>query len=142
MKRTSSGFSAIEALIAVAIVAVALVPLLDLQRQVLIAHERQTALYEEAAAIENALVLLRDLNPSATRSGTLRLGDGAVSWTSSLMGVVRATRRSDANGQTYLVGRYRVEVLATSSDGAQRRLVTLEKLGWQPLSQPARATME
>jgi Tfp pilus assembly protein PilV len=142
MNRTAQGFSAIEALVAVAIMAVALIPLFELQRQTVLAHERQTALYDEASATEDALILLRDLNPTLQPSGSLQLAGGRVQWSSTPISAATETRRTDPNGRAYMVRRYLVDVVVTSAAAEQRAVFSVEKIGWGGPSEPSNTVSE
>jgi Tfp pilus assembly protein PilV len=136
MKRRAGqfGFSTIEALAALAIVAVALVPLLDLQTQITRAHAQQRTIRAEADARRNALALLRDVNPTAAPEGLRQIGDGlTMRWRATpLTASVRTTRGGQGDGD-FDVRLYRLDV-----DVRGPRIETafqVEQLGWRQVSQ-------
>ncbi|GAM98293.1 hypothetical protein U91I_01926 [alpha proteobacterium U9-1i] len=125
------GFSLIETLAAVAIVAIALIPILGLEIQIqrnLIQQRHQVAALQ---AERSALAVLRDLNFSDTPNGQIRLGEGrTLSWRATpLSSTVRSTAfpRGDGNFDVTL---WRVEAEVLGTDGVIAA-VSLDKLGWR-----------
>ena len=127
-----SGFSAIEALAALAILAVAMLPLLSLQTQIARDAARQDRAHTLLVDEQNALALLRDLNPMATPTGTRTAGASAVQWRATLASDIRPA----ATGAAFEVALYDVEILVEHADGASSRM-QVEKLGWRPLAAPS-----
>jgi Tfp pilus assembly protein PilV len=142
-KQSASGFSALEALVAVAIIAVALVPLLDLQTQVTRDAVRQQALYAESVAIQDGLALLRDLNPMANESGALPHGEGGqIVWRARPITRPTQTTLGGSGYGPFDVQLYTVEIEVTAQSGAAVAAFSVDKLGWRgrssPRSQPTR----
>ena len=82
--RFQTGFSTLEVIAAVAIIAVALVPIAALQSQLARNQARLAAMQEETSAVQNAMTLLREINPMLTPQGERRLDDRtALTWTSA-----------------------------------------------------------
>lgn len=130
MKR-QSGFSALEALVALAIITIALLPLLSLQTQVTRDHGVQRALFARAAATENALELVRAINPSAERTGSMPLGDQTLRWSSRpISRETRSTRQGEGEGE-FAVRLYRLDVTVTAPGGAVVANFEVDALGWR-----------
>ncbi|ANP45722.1 hypothetical protein [Candidatus Viadribacter manganicus] len=80
----SRGFSTLEVIAAVAIIAVALVPIAALQIQLSQSQARLAARTEEANRIENAIAIMREVNPLLTPNGAQAIDENAVlRWTST-----------------------------------------------------------
>ncbi len=131
MKRTAqSGFSAIEALVAVAIVALALVPLASLQGQVSRTVARQQETQVRLNAERNALALLREVNLADAPQASRELGAGQVlRWQAEA--ISPPTRSSSGEFDVTL---YRLEATIADQDGAIIAEFSLEQLGWRPVA--------
>ena len=84
-RNASAGFTLLEAVVAVVIIGVTLVPLLELFNgsiSSLIAAHRSN---QRAESQRNALQVLETVNPSATPSGTLDLGEYTMTWTAQAL---------------------------------------------------------
>jgi general secretion pathway protein I len=132
-RRRQSGFSVLEALAALAIVAVAMIPLLSLQTQVSRDFIHQRALREQISAQRNSLAILRDLNVMATPSGQRQLGpDISMRWTASpLSALTRSTRQGSGEGE-FEVRLYRVDIVITHG-GAAPFAFSVDQIGWRAL---------
>lgn len=133
MKRAhQSGFSVIEALVAVAIVALAMLPLASLQGQVSRAAARQQQVQMRVSAEHNALALLRDLNIMTAPEGVRDLGAGlTLRWRAApISRLVRGT-----SGE-FDVTLFRVE--ASVEDANQRAVAdfSVDQLGWRAVAAP------
>ncbi|MEM9496244.1 MAG: prepilin-type N-terminal cleavage/methylation domain-containing protein [Pseudomonadota bacterium] len=126
------GFSALELLVAVAVLAVAFLPILAIQSQMLSSYERQAAAFERLTLGRNALAVLEDLNPMATPNGELAIGDGAVMrW--------RARARSEEARSTgfpigdgpFSVRLYAVDVTVDLDGTPNAVAFTIERVGWR-----------
>ena len=124
----------LEALAALAIVAVAMIPLLSLQTQVSRDFIHQRALREQIGAQRNSLAIVRDLNIMESPNGARRLGPNtAMSWTATPRSVlVRSTRQGSGEGE-FEVRLYRVDI-TISQTGAAPYAFTIDQLGWRPLA--------
>lgn len=131
-----SGFSLIETLVAVGIVAIALVPIMSLEIQLQRGFVEQRARLSELQTQRNALALLRDFNFTETPSGRLPLGVGqTLTWrATALSQPIRTTRFPRGEGEFEVV-LWRVEAEVVGP-GEQRVRFNVEKLGWRRLIDP------
>jgi general secretion pathway protein I len=136
MKQRSreSGFSVIEALVALAIVAVALVPLIGLQAQVSrnVVHQQQVR--EAVGAQRNALEVLREINVMSSPQGMMMLqADQSMRWRATAISQpVRSTRQGSGEGD-FRIMLYDVEVDVSGLSGAPPTNFRVTQLGWQRL---------
>lgn len=130
-KKTQSGFSLLESLVAVALIAAAFLPLLTLQGQLtrtVVAIERAETNVKD---MSSALSFLRVMNPSRTTEGTERLGDATLSWRARPVSDERpALDRGGAPGR-FLLQLYDVDAVIAYEDG-RRAEFTIRALGWRP----------
>jgi len=127
----AAGFTVLELLVAIAILAAALVPLLTLQQsntRAALAVERAQA---RLAADRQALAYLRGVNPARRQSGETALGEARMTWRGEPVGAARPVRTTDGQSSRFDLQRYRVTVRITGPDRPAREwAVTL--LGWRP----------
>ena len=126
-----AGFSVLEALVAIAILAAALLPLLELQNQfarTAAAIERT----EQRIALEDmALAHISALNIDQTREGSILTPQGQIIWASQPTVEPRYARDNGGGRSRYLMTLYDVEVILRLKSGAQERM-TFQALGWHP----------
>lgn len=125
------GVSVVEVLVAVAIVGLALVPLVSIQSQIARTHARYIETYERATDQRNALALLAELNPMADPRGARDLGGGAVlRWQSTALTPVKRSAGYPVDDGPFDVALYRV---AAQIERADRAAVPMdvELLGWR-----------
>lgn len=126
------GFSLMEALVAVALIAIALTPLMDLQIQVQRNYLRQQELRSEIQARENAVAVLRDVNVMLEPTGQRRMSEGRIlRWRaigSSL--VTRTTNRGSGDG-TFDVALFAVRATISDDQGRPVSTFDIERLGWR-----------
>jgi Tfp pilus assembly protein PilV len=140
-----TGFSTLEALVAVAIVALSLTPLIAIQVQIARTHARNDAARIAAVMQSNALAAIADLNPVAEASGERELAPGAtVRWTSKQISTpVRGVGYPLGDGE-FEVALFEVSVEARDPARATPLQFSVEKVGWRraavggatPLIQP------
>jgi general secretion pathway protein I len=130
MRGAQAGFSVIEALVAVAIIAIALLPLAALQGQVSRAAAQQQTLQLRLAAERNALAVLKEVNPMREGEGVRDLGGGrTLRWTAV---PISETAPNRAGG--FEVALYRLEVQIADANGAAVSMLTLDQVGWRSAS--------
>ena len=135
------GFSLVEALIALIIAALVLMAIFELQRQL----SRDQARYEQAIAASdrrrNALVLLRDLNPTERPSGALPLGGGRlVHWSATPLTPPRRNADYPAGQGDYEMRLWRLNVRIETAQGQAIDTFELDRLGWRRISGPLPAS--
>ena len=126
------GFSILEAIVAMAILAIAFIPFVQLQGQLIRSVESFDRADIRMLANDNALAFLRERNFLLQESGQIQLGDIILKWDSD---VLKPARRVYDKGGAY--GRfeitlYDVEAALMFPDGASETL-SLRGLGWKPL---------
>ncbi len=125
------GVSVVEVLVAVAIVGLALAPLVSIQSQIARTHARYIETYERATDQRNALALLTQLNPMATPTGLSDLGAGAtLEWNSRLLTEIERGSGYPIGDGPFDVALYQVNAKIIR---ANRPLVEMdiEILGWK-----------
>lgn len=132
--RAKAGFSVLEALAAVAIVALALLPIMTIEAQ--IARQQNERRIEHAAMIaqQNALAILRDMNASQSPQGVADLGDGNfMRWSGAPLSQPRRSVQPGNGEGSFEVVLWRLEV--EIFDGTQTRIArfSVDKLGWRRL---------
>lgn len=124
---TRAGFSIMETLVAIALLAIAVIPLYALNQTLAQSAARlqtTTALLE---AEESALAYLQAIDPVLEPEGELVLGEWRLSWTTQPVAI-----EQNADGYLgpglYSVGLY--EISATLERGERRRSFTLRRVSW------------
>ena len=129
--KARAGFSALEALIAAAILGLALAPLLDLQRQSMRAAARYDAAREALSMQRSALEILTSVNPMAEPMGQRALsGQVALAWVARpLSRPTRSVAYSQPQGE-FEIALFRLDVRIIRN----RTLLTTfstEQIGWR-----------
>lgn len=130
-----SGFSVLEALVAVAIAGAVLVPIVGVQIEFTRQHQRQVALQKSILAKRNALAVLGSVNVMAEPRGRRTLADDyELSWTARPVVREKRSLRFLAGEGDFMVGLYQVR--ATITDDRQDPVASLEveKLGWRRIT--------
>lgn len=130
VRTAQMGLTVIEALVAIALVAVALVPLLELQGQM-----ARSALAIERAerrliARENAAAYLRLINPMRAISGEERLGDVTLRWRADALTDERPIFDSVGQPGRFSAQLFRIDATLVFSDG-RRESLELTQMGWK-----------
>lgn len=131
MKRSGeTGFSTLEVIAAVAIVAVALIPIASLQTQLARSQARLVDAQDTTSAVQNAMAMIRSINPMAAPSGRRVLSDQMVlSWTSTPSSPVRPS----VNPMGFEVQLYSVHAEIAHGAGAVDRF-DVDLVGWRATS--------
>lgn len=131
-RRGRQGFSLIEALVALTIAALTLTAVFELQSQLVRSQERASRVIEQVASQENALALLRDLNPMETPEGEIVIPDGdTIRWTSEARGPPRLNTGFPTGDGLYQVQRHTVTVTITRARGAAPPPLVFDRLGYR-----------
>lgn len=127
------GFSVVEVLAAIALIAVAMIPLYRLQQTLANASFRIERTAETLEAKENALAWLETVNPMIEPDGETEIGGWRVAWHAEPVASVPLAEgfRGPSN---YALGLYEVEV--SVERGPVRDSFTIRKLGWRLVRDP------
>jgi len=128
-----AGFSVLEALIAMAILSAALIPLLSLQSQFVKTVEVQERAQERLHTKEAALTYIRALNLTSSPEGEMDLGPAIMTWTASLTGPPKQTRGINGTTGKYEMALYDIEIVMNFDAGYEERFF-LRGLGWRSTS--------
>jgi prepilin-type N-terminal cleavage/methylation domain-containing protein len=134
------GFSLIEALVALAVAAIALTALFALQQQLADAQRRHQKALELVTLQRNALALTEDLNPTLEPAGELELAGGKVlRWTSTPLTPPRTQTGIPSGEGRYELRLYRVAIVIADRRGGYLGRVDFDRMGWKPLRPTADA---
>ena len=139
MRGQQAGFSLIEALVALAIAAMALAAVFALQRQMAEGEQRHTRTLQLVTLQKNALALTRDLNPTAEPTGALSLAGGqTVRWSSQPLTAPRTNTGLPAGEGAFELRLYRVRIDITDPSGKRLGGLDFDRVGWRRLTPAAR----
>lgn len=131
--KRESGFSTLEVIAAVAIIAIALVPIATLQIQLTRSQARLAEAHTESTDVHNAMALLRDINPMAAPSGARRLDhQSTLTWTSA----AASPRRQSTTPPGFEVQLYRVSGVIQRAN-APATTIQIDLIGWRPANEGA-----
>lgn len=127
---SEAGFSLLETIAALAILSMALVPLLALQFQLASGAARLEQQSELSRAVSVARVMLSTTNPAIEPEGRRDLGGGwQVSWTSQPVGPPEVARYGLGVSSRHRMQVFRVTADVVDEDSRTSALV-LQTLGW------------
>ena len=132
------GFSVLEALAAVALIALAFLPLLALQGQLtrtVIAVERAEAGVKN---MKSALSYLRVINPAMKSEGEERIGDARLIWSARPASAERPALDQGGAPGRFVIQLYDIDAVLAYEDG-RRAEFTVRAVGWRPTA-PISAT--
>src|SRR5690606_22724338 len=135
MRRSVRGFSLLEAVVALAILAAAGLALFAAMSQSMQMVGRAEDSRASDAAMRNALAWVEQLNPMETPSGELQFPPYTVSWTSALVEPARPSATGYLLPGLYDVGLYRLE-LTLRRDNALVRDFEVRKIGYRQVREP------
>jgi len=124
------GFSLIEALAAIALIALALVPLLALQGQL----SRTAISMERAEQVivgkQNALAFLKTINPLVISEGQEDLGVGILTWKANNVSEIRPIYSNSGSPSRWTGQLFDIEAVIEFEDGRTTNFTT-RKFGWR-----------
>ncbi len=138
MQRARQGFSLIEALVALAIAAMVLTAIFELQQQMARGQRRAADALEQVAAQENALALTRDLNPMEQPEGVIELPDGdVVRWTSTPKTEPRTNAGFPTGDGVFQVQLFTLTVQVERRNGRSPAPLVFDRMGWRRMTEIA-----
>ena len=131
----SRGFTLLEAIVALAIIGLALVPLVSYIAQAADALERAGDSNARSLAMQSALALMEPVNPIAEPTGQLALDDTtAVSWQSQIVVKPNDGTLVGSGLASFRVGFYNVHVDVTHNGGEAWFGFDMRKVGYDRLA--------
>ena len=132
MRCAREGFSLIEALVALAIAAMTLTAIFELQQQMVRGQRRAADAMEQVAAQENALALTRDLNPIEEPQGAIQLPEGdTIRWSSEPKTEMRTNAGFPTGDGMFQVQLFTVTVEIERRNGRSPAPLVFDRMGWR-----------
>jgi general secretion pathway protein I len=130
--RPRPGFSLIEALVALAIAAMTLTAIFELQIQMARGQERAAQALAQVAAQENAVALLSNLNPMEQPAGSVAVPNGdTIRWTSEAHGQPVLAAGFPTGDSQYLVQKFTLTVQVERAEGRSPAPMVFDRVGWR-----------
>ena len=133
--RTRHGFSVMETLVAVALLAIAIIPLYAFQQTLAGAATRLQTASALLDAQESALAVLQTIDVMAEPEGEMDLGDWRLRWQSREL-ISEQPADGYLGSSIWGVGLY--EVTATLERGETRHEMTVRRVAWVQVRDPVR----
>lgn len=130
------GFSLLEAIVALAILASAGLAMFAALGQSVQMVARAEHAQEVDAALRNALAWMEQVNPMLVPQGEQELGDWLLRWSADPLEPTRDGATGYLQPGLYEVGLYRVR-LELWRDGGVQREIDLNRIGYRQVRQPA-----
>lgn len=129
---SSAGLSTLEALVAVTVLGLALIPILGFQLQMSRAYQRYDQLQAQSQLERNALAALRDINPMEQANGQLTLGaNQTLDWASEAITPEKQATGYPVGDSDFVVALYRVDAHARDGTTRQEAIFAIERIGWR-----------
>ena len=126
-----AGFTILESLVAVAIIAATLIPICDMQISLLAKARKQDAIRQQVADMRNGLVLLQAVNVMEQPTGRIVIGSGRfLSWTAVPETRSRRSLQFLQGEGSFDGGLFRVQAEVKEVAGDRTRF-EVEQLGWK-----------
>ncbi len=127
-----AGFSLIEALIALTIAAITLTAIFELQQQMTRGQRRAADVMDQVTAQENALALIRDLNPMGQPQGSITLPEGdTIRWSATPKSAAQRNAGFPTGDGLFEVQLFAVTVEVERRNGRSPAPLTVDRLGWR-----------
>lgn len=135
MRRSARGFSLLEAIVALAILAAGAMALFSALNGALRAQDRVEANIRTATAVDNALALLESINVMEQPRGEASIGGYRFRWVASPVADPVDVLTDYYRPGLHQVALYDVDVEVWSAGMMERRF-TLRRIGWQQVREP------
>jgi hypothetical protein len=121
-------------MVAVAVLAIAILPLLDVQGQITRTYQRFVFEYERATVQRNALAVLREINARSHPEGRVELAaDQVMTWTSQLIAGPILNAGYPTGDGVFLVSLYLIEARVERASWPEDILFKIERIGWEKI---------
>lgn len=130
-----AGFSLLEAIVALAILASAGMALFAAMAQSVKMVQRAEAARERESAQRNAIAWLQTINPARDPDGRVQLGDVLVRWSARPVEPPRDSMAGYLQAGLYQVGLYRVH-LQLERDGEPLAEMEVRRVGYKQVRKP------
>lgn len=127
----SAGFTVLEVLVAVTILAVGMIPLLALQQRSIGAVAAVERAQARARMDQTVLAYIEGVNMARRPGGEARIDGATVRWQARPVSDARAVTTLTGAAGRFRLTLFRVEVTVSPADSGSRRW-TVDQLGWQP----------
>lgn len=127
------GYSLLEAIVALALIAAAMIPLLAFQGQLtrtVFAVERTE---DRVKDMTSALSYLRVINPSLKSEGEEQIGSAILTWTAQPISEERSVLDISGTPGRFLARLYDIDATLTYPDGRYTEF-TVRTFGWRPIA--------
>lgn len=138
--RAKAGFTLMETLAAVAILAVAMIPLIVLQRDLARAQVRAEAALIRTEEERAAVQALQSINPFSQGSGELDLGGAQLVWSSSPISPMGRAQANWDGGEQFEVQLFRIDAFLEREDDRASSRFSVERMGWRAVAPRAGST--
>lgn len=135
-ERNQRGFSLLEAIVALTILATAGLALFAAMSQSVQMVTRAENSRQADSAMRNALAWVQTLNPAETPTGEQRMGEVTLQWTSELVEPERDAMTGYLQSGLYRVGLYRVH-LHLLRNGEPMADNVVRRVGYKQVREPA-----
>jgi prepilin-type N-terminal cleavage/methylation domain-containing protein len=126
------GFTVVEMLVAMAIVAITFIPIVGLTTNTTRLHIRQNLMIDRQMAQASALTLLRGVNPTEEPNGTRDLGGTTrLEWRATMLSAPRRSLRFLGGEGDFVITLYRLDAKLSMPDDR----FSIERIGWQNTKQ-------
>lgn len=136
IERRQGGFSLLEAIVALTILATVGLALLAAMSQSVQMVARAENSREADSALRNALAWMETVNPAKTPRGEQQLGEVTLRWTSEPLETPRDSMTGYLRAGLYRVGLYQVQ-LELTRPGQPPVEATLRRVGYLQVREPA-----
>lgn len=137
-RRRRSGFSLIEALVALLIAALVLGAIFELQIQMVRGQQRAVDAMDQVRSQENAIALMRSVNPMVEPDGQIELpGGDTVRWTSAPKTQPKRNAGFPSGDGAFDVQLFTLTVEVQRASGRSPRPLVFDRVGWRRIDLPS-----